>query len=52
MVFFYLGGKGMKFSNINRNEMIDSLKNKEFDVLVIGGGLLVQGLHWMLQLEV
>jgi glycerol-3-phosphate dehydrogenase len=44
MVFFYLGGKGMKFSNINRNEMIDSLKNKEFDVLVIGGGITGAGI--------
>jgi glycerol-3-phosphate dehydrogenase len=44
MVFFYLGGKGMKFSNINRNEMIVSLKNKEFDVLVIGGGITGAGI--------
>jgi glycerol-3-phosphate dehydrogenase len=34
----------MKFSNINRNEMIESLKEKEFDVLVIGGGITGAGI--------
>ncbi|NWQ41381.1 FAD-dependent oxidoreductase [Bacillus sp. EB106-08-02-XG196] len=34
----------MKFSNINRNEMIDNLKNMEFDVLVIGGGITGAGI--------
>ncbi|MFP7295941.1 glycerol-3-phosphate dehydrogenase/oxidase [Neobacillus niacini] len=34
----------MKFSNINRNEIIDSLKNKEFDCLVIGGGITGAGI--------
>ncbi|MFB3168919.1 FAD-dependent oxidoreductase [Neobacillus sp. 179-C4.2 HS] len=33
----------MKFSNINRNEMIESLKKIEFDVLVIGGGITGAG---------
>jgi glycerol-3-phosphate dehydrogenase len=43
-VFFYLGGKEMKFSNINRNQMIDNLKNIKFDVLVIGGGITGAGI--------
>ena len=34
----------MKFSNINRNEMIERLKKKEFDVLVIGGGITGAGI--------
>jgi glycerol-3-phosphate dehydrogenase len=33
----------MDFSNVNRNEMIESLKKKEFDVLVIGGGITGAG---------
>ncbi|MFJ5762637.1 glycerol-3-phosphate dehydrogenase/oxidase [Neobacillus sp. NPDC093182] len=34
----------MKFSNINRNERIESLKKMEFDVLVIGGGITGAGI--------
>lgn len=34
----------MGFSNINRNEMIESLKKIEFDVLVIGGGITGAGI--------
>ncbi|MDF2790639.1 MAG: glpD, partial [Neobacillus sp.] len=34
----------MKFSNINRNEIIEHLKKQEFDVLVIGGGITGAGI--------
>jgi glycerol-3-phosphate dehydrogenase len=34
----------MKFSNCNRNEMINKLKNEKFDVLVIGGGITGAGI--------
>jgi glycerol-3-phosphate dehydrogenase len=34
----------MKFSNINRNEMIESLTKMVFDVLVIGGGITGAGI--------
>ncbi|WP_102274949.1 glycerol-3-phosphate dehydrogenase/oxidase [Cytobacillus massiliigabonensis] len=34
----------MKFSNHNRSEMINKLKNETFDVLVIGGGITGAGI--------
>lgn len=34
----------MKFSNLNRKEIVKNLKSKEFDVLVIGGGITGAGI--------
>jgi glycerol-3-phosphate dehydrogenase len=34
----------MKFSNLNRNEIVNKLKNERYDVLVIGGGITGAGI--------
>ena len=34
----------MKFSNLNRREIVNKLKNEQFDVLVIGGGITGAGI--------
>lgn len=42
-----LSGKGecfMNFSNKNRNQFIDTMKNEKFDVLIIGGGITGAGI--------
>ncbi|EKN65575.1 glycerol-3-phosphate dehydrogenase, aerobic [Neobacillus bataviensis LMG 21833] len=34
----------MKFSNLNRNEIVNKLKSEQYDVLVIGGGITGAGI--------
>lgn len=37
----------MRFSNIYREETVETLRKEKFDVVVIGGELPVQGSLWM-----
>lgn len=42
---FFIGrALNMKFSNLNRENIIEKLQQKEFDVLIIGGGITGAGL--------
>ncbi|MBO0960364.1 glycerol-3-phosphate dehydrogenase/oxidase [Neobacillus sp. MM2021_6] len=34
----------MKFSNLNRNEIVNKLKSEQYDVLIIGGGITGAGI--------
>ena len=42
--FYFKEETEMKFSNLNRNTVVNKLKSEQFDVLVIGGGITGAGI--------